>query len=302
MNQLYLDSARLLARVAPLVLVDDTFALKGGTAINLFVRDMPRLSVDLDLVFPDHTLPREQALERINEAVRQSAARLQKQGLQTHAPVTADSGETKLLVRHRGIEVKIEVNFVTRGVVYPVRTASLTQNARDTLQADLEIPVVSLVDVYGGKLVAAMDRQHPRDLFDVMQLFSHEGITTGIRRAFIVYLASHNRPVHEVLFPSLRDIRQEFEHNFAGMTAEPIELEALLAARERMVRELQQDLSADERRFLLSLVAAEPEWPLLGVPHLEQLPGLRWKLQNLERLRKTNARKFAEQSDTLAHH
>jgi hypothetical protein len=145
-----------------------------------------------------------------------------------------------------------------------------------------------------------MDRQRPRDLFDVMQLFSHEGITTGIRRAFIVYLASHNRPVHEVLFPSLRDIRQEFEHNFAGMTAEPIELEALLAARERMVRELQQDLSADERRFLLSLVAAEPEWPLLGVPHLEQLPGLRWKLQNLERLRKTNARKFAEQSDTLA--
>lgn len=84
------------------------------------------------------------------------------------------------------------------------------------------------------------------------------------------------------------------------MTAQPIELDALLAARERMVCELQRDLSADERRFLLSLVAAEPEWRLLGVPHLEQLPGLRWKLQNLERLRKTNARKFAEQSDTLA--
>ncbi|WP_203218735.1 hypothetical protein [Bradyrhizobium campsiandrae] len=106
--------------------------------------------------------------------------------------------------------------------------------------------------------------------------------------------------MHEVLFPSLRDIRQDFEHNFAGMTAEPVELDALLAARERMMRELQQGLSADERRFLLSLVAAAPEWSLLGVPHLEQLPGLRWKLQNLERLRKTNARKFAEQSDALA--
>ena len=101
-----------------------------------------------------------------------------------------------------------------RGTVHPVRTASLTPNARETLQADLEIPVVSLEDVYGGKLVAAMDRQHPRDLFDVMQLFAHEGITAGIRRAFVVYLASHNRPIHEVLFPSLRDIRQEFEHNF----------------------------------------------------------------------------------------
>jgi predicted nucleotidyltransferase component of viral defense system len=300
MNQVYLDSARLLTRVAPLVLIDDTFALKGGTAINLFVRDMPRLSVDLDLVFPDHTLPREEALRRINEAVRKSVARLKKQGFQTRVPASTDAGETKLLVRQGAIEVKVEVNFVMRGTVRPVRMASPTQNARDTLQADLEIPVVSLEDVYGGKLVAALDRQHPRDLFDVLQLFAHEGITAGIRRAFVVYLASHNRPVHEVLFPSLRDIRQEFEHNFAGMTAEPVELDALLAARERMVRELQQGLSADERRFLLSLVSAEPEWALLDVPHLEQLPGLRWKLQNLERLRKTNARKFAEQSDTLA--
>jgi hypothetical protein len=177
--------------------------------------------------------------------------------------------------------------------------ASLMQSARDTLQADLEIPIVSLEDVYGGKLVAAMDRQHPRDLFDVMQLFAHEGITAGIRRAFVVYLASHNRPVHEVLFPTLRDIRQEFENSFAGMTVEPVDLETLLAAREQMVRELQQGLTKDERQFLLSLVAAEPEWALLGVPHLEQLPGVRWKLQNLERLRKADPQKFAEQKDTL---
>lgn len=300
MNQVYLDSARLLTRVVPLVLVDDTFALKGGTAINLFVRDMPRLSVDLDLVFPDHTVPRAEALKRINEAIRQSVARLKKQGFQTHAPASADAGETKLLVREGAIQVKIEVNFVMRGTVNPVRMASLTQSARDTLQADLEIPVVSLEDVYGGKLVAAMDRQHPRDLFDVMQLFAHEGITAGIRRAFVVYLASHNRPVHEVLFPSLRDIRQEFDHNFAGMTVEPVELDALLAARERLMREFQQGLTADERSFLLSLVTAEPEWKLLGVPHLEQLPGVRWKTQNLEHLRKRNVKKFAEQRDALA--
>lgn len=299
MNQLYLDTARLLTQVAPLVFVDSTFALKGGSAINLFVRDMPRLSVDLDLVFLDHNLPRDQALPRINEAIRQSAERLNKRGFQTHAPAAADAGETKLLVRRGSIEVKIEVNFVIRGTVHPVRIASLTPNARETLLADLETPVVSLEDMYGGKLVAAMDRQHPRDLFDVMQLFAHEGITPGIRRAFVVYLASHNRPVHEVLFPSLRDIRNDYEQNFKGMTAEPVELEDLLATRERMVRELQQNLDANERRFLLSLVANQPEWPLLEVAHLEHLPGIRWKLHNLARLQKANAKKFAEQSDTL---
>jgi len=282
------------------VFVDDTFALKGGTAINLFVRDMARLSVDLDLVFPDHTLPRDQALRRINAAIRQSVARLKKQSFQTRAVAAADAGETKLLVRRGRIEIKIEVNFVTRGTVHPVRVASLTPSARETLQADLEIPVVSLEDMYAGKLVAAMDRQHPRDLFDVLELFAHEGITAGIRRAFVTYLASHNRPVHEVLFPSLRDIREEYKNNFEGMTVEPVTIEALLAVRARMVRELQAGLSTAERRFLLSLVAAEPEWSLLGVEHLEELSGLRWKFQNLEQLRKTNARKFAEQLDTLA--
>jgi hypothetical protein len=299
MNQTYLDTARLLTQVAPLVFVDDTFALKGGTAINLFVRDMPRLSVDLDLVFPDHTLPRDEALVHINEAVRRAAERLKKVGFQTHAPAAAE-GETKLLVRRGSVQVKIEVNFVMRGTVRPVRQASLTSSARDVLMADLEIPVVSLEDVYGGKLVAALDRQHPRDLFDVMQLFAHEGITPAIRRAFVVYLSCSNRPLHEVLFPPMRDIRHDYKFNFLGMTAEQVQLDALLAARERLVREIQLGLDEEERRFLLSLVAGTPEWELLGIDHVEQLPGVRWKLQNLAQLRKSNLKKFAEQSDLLA--
>ena len=300
MNQTYLDTARLLIQIAPIVFADDTFALKGGTAINLFIRDMPRLSVDLDLVFADHSLPRDAALARINEAIRQSAERLNARGFQTHARASADAGETKLLVRRGKIEVKVEVNFVMRGTVLPVRTAALTSAARDTLLAELEIPVVSLEDVHGGKLVAAMDRQHPRDLFDVLQLFAHEGITPGIRRAFVVYLASHNRPVHEVLFPDMRNIDQDYEHNFRGMTTEPVELDALLAARERMVQELQSSLDADERSFLVSLVNARPEWPLLGVAHVEHLPGVRWKLQNLAQLKRKSPAKFAEQAALLA--
>jgi len=151
MNQIYLDTARLLTQVAPLVFVDDTFALKGGTAINLFVRDMPRLSVDLDLVFPDHTLSRDKAPARIKAALRQAADRLKKRGFQTHASA-AGARETKLLVRRGRIEIKVEVNFVMRGTVQPVRRASLTPTARDVLMADLDIPVVSLEDMYGGKV------------------------------------------------------------------------------------------------------------------------------------------------------
>jgi predicted nucleotidyltransferase component of viral defense system len=300
MNQLYLDTARLLTQVAPLVFVDDTFALKGGTAINLFIRDMPRLSVDLDLVFPDHGLPRDRALARIGKGLQQSSERLKARGFQTRLQAAADAVETKLLVRRGPIEVKVEVNFVMRGTVHPVRRIGLIPRAREVLLADLEIPVVSLEDVYGGKLVAAMDRQHPRDLFDVMQLYAHEGLTPAIRHAFVVYLASHNRPVHEVLFPAERDIAQDYQSTFQGMTAEPVPLDDLLATRARMVRDLQNALDANERRFLLTLVSAEPDWSLLHVPHASELPGVRWKLHNLEQLRKVNPKKFAEQWTTLA--
>lgn len=300
MNPLYLDTARLLTQVAPMVFADGVFALKGGTAINLFIRDMPRLSVDLDLVFADHRMPREQALERIGDALRQAAARLSGRGLQTRIQGVAGAMETKLMVRRGPIEVKVEVNFVMRGTVHPVRTASLVSRARDVLMADLDIPVVSLEDVYGGKLVAAMDRQHPRDLFDVMQLFAHEGITPGIRRAFVIYLACHNRPVHEVLFPAARGIDLEYERTFQGMTADTVELAELLAVRERMMGELQSSLDPDERRFLMTLVANRPEWPLLGIDHAAELPGIRWKLNNLGQLQQANPKKFAEQAEALA--
>lgn len=298
-NQVYVDTARLLVRAAPLMFAEGIFALKGGTAINLFVREMPRLSVDLDLVFVDHRLEREAALAKINEAIRRAAERLNKRGFQTHAASVADAGETKLFVRRDKLQVRVEVNVVLRGTVHPARPASLTARAQEVLQADLELPVASLEDLYGGKLVAALDRQHPRDLFDVMQLFAHEGITPGIRRSFVAYLACHHRPIHEVLAPTLRDISGEYDSTFRGMTAEPVELKALLAARERMIAELQHGLDAGERKFLLSLARNEPSWASLGIEHLDELPGIRWKLMNLERLAKANPKKLEAQARDL---
>jgi len=298
MNPTYLDTAKALVAVAPHVFFDDTFALKGGTAINLFFRDMPRLSVDLDLVLPDHTLPWAAARKRIDTALAHSRKRLEAAGFRS-APARQDGQETRLQLSRGGILVKVEVNFVMRGTVNPVAMMPLTSAASDLLMAEVEIPVASREDVYGGKLVAALDRQHPRDLFDVMQLFAHEGITPGIRRAFVVYLASHNRPIHEVLFPAMRDIRYEYDNHFDGMTAQKVPLEALLAARERLLAEIQGDLDADEKGFLISLAAAEPEWDKLGIAHLDQLPAIQWKLDNLQKLREADPAKFQAQSQEL---
>ncbi len=300
MNAIYLATARLLTETAPVVFESGIFALKGGTAINLFLREMPRLSVDLDLVFTDHRLPRAEALGAINEALRVARDQLAKRRLKVQAVSAADMGETKLLVQRDDLSVKIEVNTVIRGTVHPTKTMALTAAASDALMADLELPLLSPEDIYGGKLVAAMDRQHPRDLFDVMELFAHGGITPEIRRAFVVYLASHNRTLHEVLFPTPKDIRLAYEGSFAGMTTEPVTMEALLETRDRLFQELPAALDANEREFLRTLVHVEPDWALLGIAHLKELPAIRWRLQNLEKLARTNPDRLRALADALA--
>ena len=300
MNPTYLATARLLVEVASLVFEGGGFALKGGTAINLFLREMPRLSVDLDLVFTNHQMPRAEALAAINEGLRASRDRLLKRGFQVQALSSAsDMGETKLLVRRDDLSVKIEVNTVIRGTIHSTRIVSLTPAASHALMADLELRLLSPEEIYGGKLVAAMDRQHPRDLFDVMELFEHGGVTPEIRRAFVVYLASHNRPLHEVLFPQPKDIRLAYEGSFAGMTREAVSLDALLKTREKLFRDLPALLDANERDFLRTLSLARPNWSLLGIPHLEELPAIRWRVQNLETLARSDPKKLHALADAL---
>jgi predicted nucleotidyltransferase component of viral defense system len=299
MNDIYLTTARLLVEIAPVVFESGHFALKGGTAINLFLRDMPRLSVDLDLVFTDHRPSRAEALAAINEALRTTRDRLADRGLKVHALSAADMGETRLLVQRDALSVTVEVNTVIRGTAYPAQTKGLSPAASDALMVDLELTLLSADEIYGGKLVAAMDRQHPRDLFDVMELFAHGGITPGIRRAFVVYLASHNRTIHEVLFPTPKDIHLAYESSFVGMTTEPVTLESLLETRERLFRDLPAALDANERQFLRTLVRAEPDWSLLDIAHLKELPAIRWRLQNLQEFSRKSPARFRALGDSL---
>ena len=173
MNQAYLDAVRLLLAVAPIIFRRPTFALKGRTAINLFVQDMPRLSVDLDLVYVNHRAERDTALAAISYELMTLQSELNELGFLCEMGSMSEGSEVKLFVQRDRTRVKIEVNHVFRGIILPVQSRPLTLNAQDIFFTDLEIPVLHEDELYGSKLVAAMDRQHPRDLFDVWKLFAH---------------------------------------------------------------------------------------------------------------------------------
>lgn len=300
MNQAYIETVRLLLLVAPHVFASRRLALKGGTALNLFVQDMPRLSVDIDAVFLDHTLPREMAIAAIGDELGRIRRALESLQLTVAVPVSHDGEEVKLVVSNGAAQVKVEVNQVFRGTLHAPEQRALAAAAEDMFTTSVTLPVLRHAELYGSKLVAAFDRQHPRDWFDVLHLRHRDGLPPNVIDCFVAYLAGHNRPIHEVLFPRVKPMQAVFETEFAGMTFDPTPLEQLEATRNATLAELPRLMSDDQREFLLSLVLGEPRWALLPFPHLAELPAIRWKVQNLENLRARNKRKFAAQHQELA--
>jgi hypothetical protein len=300
MNQSYIDTVRLLLAITPKVFASGYFAMKGGTALNLFVQDMPRLSVDIDLVFVDHEPDRDAALRTIAEELATVQAALASSGYRAHMPANAEGDDVKLVVSSGAAQVKVEVNFVFRGTVLPVEEQPLVASAQDLFTTELAVPVLATAELYGSKLVAAMDRQHPRDIFDVMQMWHRFGWQPSFIDCFVAYLAGHNRPVHEVLFPKTKPLEPAFTNEFAGMTRDAVDVATLSHMQTRLLQELPQHLTPAHRSFLLSLVQGSPAWELMPMPHLRELPALKWKLMNLAKLKKSNAKRFASQHQLLA--
>ncbi len=300
MTPAYIDTVRLLLAIAPVVFGSGRFAMKGGTALNLFVQDMPRLSVDIDVVYTNHTVHRDTALQHIAAELGVVKQTLEQRGLRVRQPAQAGGDEVRLLISNGAVQVKVEVNFVFRGTVLPVQNSALVASAENLFTTAVTVPVLATDELYGSKLVAAMDRQHPRDIFDVMLMREHYGWPDGLTDCFVAYLGGHNRPVHEVLFPKAKPMTAIFSNEFAGMTRGEVSLDALAQTQAQLIQELPRRLLQHHRQFLLSLVQCEPAWDLMPFAHLRDLPALKWKLLNLSKLKKTNPTRFAAQHDELA--
>jgi predicted nucleotidyltransferase component of viral defense system len=285
-NSPYFKQVQLLLRCLPEVEKEKCFSLKGGTALNLFVRELPRLSVDIDLAFLP-TEPWNDAIVSVESSLQKIVVNIQKsiKDVKIHPSKNSSTNLIeKLFISQPGAQIKIEPNPVIRGSVYQSREMNLVGSASELFQMDVTMNVLSLADLYGGKLVAALDRQHPRDLFDTKLLLDEEGLTSEIRKAFVIYLASHARPMHEIIRPTLHDRKAEFEKEFEGMTSIPFSYDDFESTRSKLIEIIDQDLTGNERNFLVSIQKGVPDWGLIDIADAEQLPALQWKIQNVQKM------------------
>ncbi len=293
-TQPYINQVDLILQVIPYIASEKNLALKGGTAINLFLRNMPRLSVDIDLTYMPFD-NRETALSnisgslgRIRELITKS---IQGTTVNNH---TIEGNDVKLLVQSKNAQIKIVVNTITRGHLHPVKLLQVNDTVQERFNKFAAIQVVSHAELYGGKICAALDRQHPRDLFDMYLLFLESGYNENIKNGFIQALVSHMRTMYEVLQPHLPDHRSAFDNQFQGMSDIRFTYEDFEATREKLVQTVNSSLSENDRSFLLSFIRGNPDWNLFPVEGLKDMPAVQWKLQNIHNLIKSNPEKHIE--------
>jgi predicted nucleotidyltransferase component of viral defense system len=301
MNNSYRDQVNLLLEILPYALKDKRFALKGGTAINLFHRDFPRLSVDIDLCY----LPLEDRdttyknIHSILAQIKNDLIQNLKLTVQENAPLNGAVKEVKLVASRGDILVKIEPNYVVRGALFPPIPINLSPKTSIEFQKSVTVQCLASDDTYGGKLCAALDRQHPRDLFDVKFLLENGGITTDLKDAFILYLISHKRPINEILDPNFKDLQDNFTNEFENMTIEKIELSDLLQVRIEMVEKIKEALTDADKEFLISFVSNTPKWDLLRDKKIAEYPSVNWKLLNQSKMKKDKQIDYIDKLEKL---
>jgi len=297
MNPVYERQVRLLLRILPEIARERALALHGGTAINLFYHEMPRLSVDIDLTWLPHgnreadLASIRETLERIRNDTRRKIA-----GITAHEPVT-DAEEYKMrFTAADGSEVKVEVNTINRGITGTPVMRGLCQRAQEVFGMYCEMQVVPFGQLYGGKIVAALDRQHPRDLFDIHQLFTEAGYDDDLGAGVLFCLLSSKRPLHELLEPARLDQRRVLETQFGGMTDRFFTYEMFEETREQIIHQVRSRMKDQDRDLLVGFAEGEPEW---GSYEYGRFPGVQWKLMNIRRLKQMNPDKHRSQVELL---
>lgn len=296
----YRAQVDLLLQILPYVSKEEIFALKGGTAINLFIREMPRLSVDIDLTY----LPldsRSDALKNIQDGLGRIKTDLEKNlsGVKINSVPLSGGTDVKLNCQGKGAQIKIEVNTITRGNVFPTQLMQVVDSVQDEFDKFAAAKVVSMAELYGGKICAAIDRQHPRDLFDVKLLLENEGFTNEIWEGVKIGLISHYKPISELLSPILKDQKSAFDNQFAGMTAVEFSYNDYETTRALLIQTIGERLTSEDKQFLLSFEGGEPNWKLFPIPVLKDLPAIQWKLINIAKLKKNNPQKHEQMVKNL---
>lgn len=292
MNSLYKEQVSLLIRTLPVIWHEENFAVHGGTAINLFINNLPRYSVDVDITYIPSG-PRHESLADINSRLNEIARQVQR----AVKGIIIRPVPNKLLCTLGRSTVKIEVNGIKRGIIGPVIELPLCNKAQEEFGMFCKARIVPLAQLYGDKMSAALSRQHPRDLFDFKYMIPDN--IAGLKRGFVFALMGSDKPFIESLSPNLINQQDVLENQFRGMTEIPFTTEDYEITRRQAIAFVNEMLTEEDRLFLISFEEGNPQWENTSYSDLKEMPSVRWKLLNINKLKTLNPIKHRREVSRL---
>ncbi|MDR0971212.1 MAG: nucleotidyl transferase AbiEii/AbiGii toxin family protein [Bacteroidales bacterium] len=297
MNTAYKKQVALLLNILPYITEEENFALHGGTAINLFYLNMPRLSIDIDLTFIPFTNNRNNDLEFIRNSLNNVKKKLSIRIPKIHFEDQRRANEDlKLICSTSDATIKIEVNQINRGLIADSSIRVLCEGAQEEFNCFCEARTVSFGQLWGGKIAAALDRQHPRDLFDIRNLLENNGYTDDVKSGFIFFLLCGKRPIHEMLNPQKINQQAILESQFNGMTYQPFLYKDYENTQKKLISIVKQSLTSEDKTFIKAFAKGEPIWEKVNYSNF---PAIKWKLLNIQKLKSDNSEKFYKQIELL---
>ncbi|MCA6070392.1 MAG: nucleotidyl transferase AbiEii/AbiGii toxin family protein [Endomicrobium sp.] len=258
-----------------------------------FVRDLPRVSVDIDLAYVGFE-KREIAFKNIDDALLRISNKLNKISIKSTI-ITCYDGIKKILCSFGLAEIKIETNYNARGCIYEPVFMPINHKIVEGYGVFLDFRILSVAELYGGKIHAAINRQHPRDLFDIKILLQNEAITPEIKSAFIYTILIDSGAHYELLNPTVKNQQSAFEKYFNGMSELPFTHQDHEETLKKLIETIHHSLTEKDKAFILNFYSLNPNWELVNIPNLQKLPAVQWKILNLQNLQKMNKTKFNEQ-------
>jgi len=272
--------------------------LKGGTALNLFVFDVPRLSVDIDLNYVG-AADRATMLEerpKIEQAIQAVCGRLSIQI--KRSPSDHAGGKWRLsytTVTGRSGSLELDVNFMLRT---PLWDHTLSSSRTVGPFAVSDVPVLDVHELAAGKLAALFGRTASRDLFDARELLARGELDrTRLRLGFVVYGGISRRDWREVSLDDVQTSVEDVDRRLIPMLRADIAppRDQISTWTQKLVADCQDLLTAVlplgdlERQFLDALNDHGEIIPelLTDDTHLQDLirahPGLLWKALNVKK-------------------
>ena len=289
MNKAYRQQVELLLKIIPTLSGIDSFAVHGGTAINLYVLDFPRYSVDIDITYTP-VKPREEAFAEIHKNLS-----IIKEKIKAIIPnVIISEKPNKIYCSQKGVMVKIEISGTKRGLIEPYEVRTLCEKAQTEFETTNKAKIVSLSQLYGGKITAALDRQHPRDLFDVKLMFDFVTNFEQVKKGFLYCLLGGDRPIVETLSPNRIDQQETMIKQFSGMTNVPFSYNDYEETREKLIDFINSNLLQQDKEFLIAFETGNNLSQFAEYQEYLQFPSVQWKLQNINKLKDINPNKLKD--------